>query len=298
MKFTNLHGLPAPMVQALSQGWPPSMNTLSVSSLIGPPRIRTLTMKHWGEMEEDVSGRLWALLGQGLHAALAEHAANKEILVEQGIKTMVKTPAGEILVSGRPDAYSAGVIDDYKITSVFSFLLGDKPEWENQLNVYAFLYRSAGFPVKELNIQAILRDWTESKSLSDADYPKIPFITVKVPLWTPEDAGIYVNQRVEFHLTHPMDPCSELERWAKPATFAVMKVGNKRALRLLETVDHAMAWAQEHNAKNPKDKLEIHERKGEYVRCARYCAVRQFCEVNPYTTPPSAEGETVWEELE
>jgi hypothetical protein len=261
-------------------------------------------MQHWEKMEDDVSSRLWALLGQGFHAALAEHAANKEILVEQGIKTEVVVDFGgrnlRIIVSGRPDAYTNGVIDDYKITSVFSFLLGDKPEWEYQLNTYAFLYRSAGFPVTGLNIQAILRDWIENKTLTDPEYPKIPFITVPIPLWTPEDAKKYVEQRVAFHLTHPMDPCSDLDRWARTNTYAVMKVGGKRALRVLDTVEDASKWAREYHEEKPKDKLEIHERKGEFVRCARYCPVRAFCDCNPYANPAPIESpeDAAWEELE
>lgn len=292
MKFTNLHNLPAPMVAALSGGWPPNPKTLSVSSLIGPPRIRTLLIRHWDRLEEDVSGRLWALLGTALHDVLASHASGKEVLAEQSIKTEV----GGILVSGRPDLYHDGIVDDYKITSVFSFLLGDKPEWTDQLNVYAFLFRSQGFPVTALNIHAILRDWVESKTLTDPEYPKIPFVTVPIDLWSIESAEEYVADRVARHLKYPMDPCSDKERWGKPPTYAVFKVGGKRALRVLDTAERAQEWGKEHQAEKPKDKLEIHERPGSFVRCERFCPVRAFCELNPYNNPAPEEAE--WEELQ
>lgn len=296
MRFTNIHSLPSAMVAALSDGWAPKVESLSVTALIGPPRIRTLTMEHWDSMEEDVSSRLWALLGQGLHATLASYAANREVLVEQAIKQKVDSGGGSIIVSGRPDSYESGVINDYKITSVFSFLLGDKPEWEYQLNTYAFLYRGAGFPVTGLNIQAILRDWVESKTLIDANYPKIPFLTVPIPLWTAEDAAQYVMQRVDLHLTHPMNPCSDAERWARPDTYAVFKKSGKRALRVLDTLEEAQKWGADHHAEKPKDDLEIQKRKGSFVRCERFCAVRKFCDCNPYVNPAQAESQN-WEEM-
>lgn len=280
------------MVAALSAGWRPKDDSISVTALIGPPRIRTLTMKHWDDLEEDVSARLWALLGQGLHGVLAEYAAKQEVLAEQGIRDEIDG----VVISGRPDFYDDGVIGDYKMTSVFSFLLGDKPEWTNQLNVYAHLFRSAGFPVRGLNVHAILRDFVESKSFTDPDYPKIPFTTVFIDLWSPGDCLDYIKLRVKMHVEAPMEPCSERERWARPNTFAVMREGGKRALRVLDTLPEAQVWGNEHHIAKPKDKLTIVERKGGFTRCERYCAVRGVCDCNPYNAP-ATESEGTWEEL-
>lgn len=300
MIFTNNHGLPAPMVVALSDGWKSDPMRISVTALIGPPRIRTLTMKHFDEITEDVSGRLWALLGQGLHHVLSQYSAKVGTLalVEHPMKTTVKHKCGSIIISGRPDIYEDGVIGDYKITSVYSFLLGSKQEWVDQLNCYAFLFRLEGRPVKELKIHAILRDWQESNSFKDPDYPKIPFSTVPIELWDDTVCREYVEKRVEKHMSTPMAECTPGDRWSKPTTFAVMKVDGKRALRVLDSLDEADNWGKEYHEANPKAKLEIHERPGEDVRCARYCSVSKFCDQCSYTNPAIPDGEQKWEDLE
>ena len=280
------------MYAALSSGWKPKSESISVSALIGPPRIRTLTIKHWDELVEDVSDRLWALLGQALHSTLEKHAAGG-VVAEMGIKATVDGT----VISGRPDFYDAGVVGDYKITSVFSFLLGIKEEWTTQLNFYAHLLRGSNLPVTALNIHAILRDWVENKTLTDKDYPKIPFVTVPVTLWTPDDCMAYIKDRVRRHISFPMDECSDAERWARATTYAVFKVGNKRALRVLDTLDGANKWGLEHHEKNPKDKLEIHERPGSFVRCERFCAVKSFCDINPYNNPAAEQSAEGWEAL-
>ena len=290
MKFTNNYNLPAPMVAAMSGGWKPKSESISVTSLIGPPRIRTLTIKHWDDLEDDVSNRLWALLGQGLHGVLADFADKKEVFAEEGIKATV---SGTV-ISGRPDLYDAGVISDYKITSVYSFLLGDKPEWERQLNVYAHMFRANDFPVTGLNIHAILRDFVESKAFTDPDYPKIPFAMVSVPLWSPGDCENYIKDQVRRHLDFPMDPCTDAEKWARSPTFAVSKVGGKRALRVLDTLREANQWGEKYHTEKPGVKLEIRERAGEFVRCNRYCLVRGVCDLNVYNNPTAEKG---WEEL-
>jgi hypothetical protein len=174
------------------------------------------------------------------------------------------------------------VISDIKVTSVYSFLLGEKPEWINQLNVYAWCYGKIGFNVSALRIDAILRDWMRSKTLRDPDYPPIPFMTVDIPIWDWPDAEQYIHDRVALHLeaerTMTAPVCTDEERWGKPTTYAVIKKGNKRAARVLDSMEAAQDWADF----NIGGKYEIQERPGSYTKCESYCLVRGICEHNPY----------------
>jgi len=287
MKITNEHNLPAPIYAALSQTRPPKAERLSATALIGSPLVRQLTLKHWDEIEEDATDRLWALLGQGVHSVLDKNTDADSFAEEKLV-----IPFNGIDVVCMSDNWKDGVISDYKVTSVFSFLLGEKIEWENQLNVYAWAWRRQGFITTKLVIHAILRDWSKGKTLSDPDYPKVPFISAPIKLWPAEQQEAYVAERVRLHL-EPAGECTSEEKWERPTTWAVMKEGRKSALRVLDSKDNAIVWAFDNGYTkeidfnlNPNQLgvsaqlnkgISIVERKGGCVKCEQYCNVRQFC---------------------
>jgi len=281
MKITNKYNLPEPIYRAISQVWPPQEGRISVSDLIAPPLILSLKKKYWDQLEEDASERLWALLGQGLHYVLQKHT-DGEYLSEERLKVEVYGTT----ITGRPDLYYKETIEDYKVTSVFSFLLGMKVEWEQQLNVYAFMFRHYGFKVDKLQISAILRDWIKNKAWFDKDYPSIPFQTIPVEIWTPERATAYVYDRIKAHKLNAEIPCTDIDRWKRPKKFAVKKAGTKRALAggIKDTKEDAERFAEEYLKKiaSRKVRLEIEERPEIFIRCKQYCIVRTVCPINPY----------------
>ncbi len=67
-----------------------------------------------------------------------------------------------------------------------------------------------------------------------------------------------------------VSPCTPEEWWERPTRFAVMKRGQKRAVRLYDTREEA-----EDNA--TKAGLYVEERPGSSVRCESYCRVASFC---------------------
>jgi hypothetical protein len=278
MQTLNAYNLPQSFVNVLSRNKLPVKGRYSVTDLIGPPLPRILKMKHWDALTEDIADKLWMLLGSSVHYILEKGSPDNSLSEEK-----IETQKDGITIVGMSDLYHNKKLEDYKVTSIYSFLLGDKPEWENQLNLYAWIYRVAlAFEVDGLNIHAILRDWVKSKAMNDPDYPPIPFQTIAVPLWESERAEHYVGERIALHRAaeeHGYAPCcTDEERWARPTTYAVVKKGNKRAARVLDNMDEAEQWA----AINMKDKYNIQERPGEYTKCASYCLVREVCEYNPY----------------
>ncbi len=279
MIISNIYNLPEAVYNTLVEAKPPVPGRYSVTDLINAPLQRILKMKHWPELTQDVSDMLWLLLGKATHYVL-EHGAPESAIAEEKLTI----PWSDTIVVGVADLYHNYTVEDYKITSVYAFLLGDKPEWERQLNIYAWIYRQLGFDVYDLLIRAILRDWVKTKALKDAEYPPIPFQTVRVPLWDASQASTYVEERIALHRAaeDTMDApcCTDEERWAKPTTYAVMKKGNKRAARVLDSMDAAETWAVLNL--DAKDKYEIQERAGEFTKCASYCLVRDVCPHNPY----------------
>ena len=247
MKLSNVYNLPEAMVNAMSNFQKPSKDVIRVSELINAPKQKELRIKHWNKIEEDVSERLWALLGNAVHYIL-EKGAPTDGFGEERLKAKI---AG-VTISGQSDLFHDGIVEDYKTTSVNSYTFGTKPEWIAQLNIYRWLWYKAGFKVKALKIHCILRDWIKSKAmLGDTtfkdgqrvpNYPPIPFVTIDIPMWTIEETEQYILNRICLHQMTPAPPCTDEEKWTRPTTYAIMEKGGKRAKRVLSTMGEAKLW--------------------------------------------------------
>lgn len=272
MKLTNRMQLPQPLVDAVANdGYTRGDADLSVTQLISPPRKIVLERAYADKIEEDVSDRIWSLMGQAIHTILER--ANSTGIAERRLSITVQG----MKISGGMDAYypATGLLCDYKTTSVYK-LLGDgvPVEWTEQQNIYAHMLRANGDTVSRIEVVAILRDWSKSKARLDPLYPQCQVATVLIPLWTPEKAAAFINDRVVLHkqaaLTLPQ--CTPDDRWERPGKFAVMKIGGKRAVRLYETE----AAAKDHASMEPN--LFVEPRPGESVRCMSYCSVSKHCD--------------------
>lgn len=188
----------------------------------------------------------------------------------------LKMQCDDLILQGTLDLRSAeGAIEDYKVTSAWSFVFG-KPEWEQQLNVYALLCEANGIPVKSLTINAFLRDWSERNFQQyKPDYPSRPFYQTTLPLWPLEKRKKFVIDRLADHKAG-MRPCTPEERWQKESSWAVVKAGQKRALRVLPSEDEAKKWMSEYPDKKSSS-VSIQYRPGACTRCDKYCMVRSVC---------------------
>ncbi len=278
MTITNNYDLPAPMYRALAHdGYMAGTKKadISVTTLIGPPKINQLKKRYSSEIVEDASDRVWALLGQSVHKVL-ELAGGEEELTEKRLYLEIN----DWTLTGQTDLYETGnkVISDFKVTSVFSFLLGGKSEWEAQINLNAMLWRSYGYEVNKGQIVAILRDWQASKAEFDKEYPQCAVHIVDIPLWDNEECLAYAADRIKLHQAAAAMPddtipcCDPKERWAKPDTFAIKKDGNKRAAKVCESLEEAENLLPTYGPKH-----SIEKRSGGDIRCERYCSVAPFC---------------------
>lgn len=287
MKITNRHNLPAPLYNAVKDVYPPKPGRLSVTRLIGSPYKAKLIEKYWDELEEDVIERIWALMGQAMDSVLTKYAPKHWIVQEK-----LEQEVNGIIVVGKVDYLDpeTGVLGDWKQTSVWSYILGGRSEWEKQLNIYDWLeVRKGGLyrQVNKLIAQRHFRDWSRRKAQQDSDYPPRQFMELELPRWSHVEQGEYVKKRVQLHLALNPPVCTPEERWEKPTTYAVMKKGRKSALRVLNELAFAKTWCidNEHAIFLPKQKgavqlnagIEIVKRLGECVHCKDYCIVRNHC---------------------
>jgi len=251
-----------------------------VTQLIDSPRVRILKTEHDNLIQEDASDMVWSVLGTAVHNMFGQHQPDGHIVEERLFAEVDNWVISGAVDLQRSEEDGTVTLLDYKCTSVWSVIYGKK-EWDRQLNFYAWLVEQNGeTKVSALSIVAVLRDWQRNRS-GEKNYPQAPIVIVDIPLWSRQDRDSYVRERVRLHdeaeflrLTgEPLPLCSDDERWKKPDTFAVKKEGNKRALRVLDSMQHAEEYMGE------KEGLAIEVREGRYTRCEdNWCRVAEWCD--------------------
>jgi hypothetical protein len=269
MNLTNIHGLPDALVNAIKNDPYTGGGDISVTKLIDAPQLRVLRKKYANLVVEDVSDRIWALMGQAVHTVLER--AGTSALVEERLYSTVDGWS----VSGQYDRLHLqdGVLQDWKVCSVYK-AKGDSG-WERQLNCLRWLAHKNGYEVSRLQVIAIFRDWKPSEAKRNPDYPQRNVAIIEVPVWTLQEAEEYVRQRVMLHKAAdaqdnpaPIE-CTEEERWYSGTSYALMKDGGKRAKRVV--------FIKEELGEIP-DGHYVEERPGVNRRCEGYCEVAPFCE--------------------
>jgi len=280
MKITNKMNLPESVVQAVrADPYDKGESRFSVTELLNPPIIRLLRTRHWDELEEDASDRIWALWGSIGHGVLERAASvdgnmefvEKRLTIERlGVKV-----SGQIDLCTMKDDFTQ-TITDFKTTSVYSVLdkPHGKPEWEQQLNLYAHICREHGIQVDNLEIIALLRDWRPSELKKKPGYPEKSVLAIEIPMWDNDRAEKFLMARLQAHLEadsfQQAPVCSPEERWERPPRWAIMKPGQQRAVKLYDSYGEAQSAR--------KEQQYVEKRPGEAIRCQSYCSVSRFCE--------------------
>lgn len=268
MKYTNKHNLPDAIVAAVqNDSYDAKHSDITATGLIDAPQRRSLIWKHKDKIQEDVSDRIWALLGQAVHHILERSESTAR--VEERLFAEVEGWT----ISGQFDRLLVGdqTLQDYKVTTVHK-AQGDGADWERQLNILRWLCHHNGIEVEKLQVVAILRDWSKSRATDDGTYPITNVVTITLPVWPLEVTGNYIRERVQMHqLARAGEnvPCTDEERWKKPDKYVVTKPGAARARKVCDSMEAAQAEVKDHEV--------IEVRKGAYLRCESYCEAAPFC---------------------
>ena len=190
------------------------------------------------------------------------------------------------VISGEADLWHEdGLLDDYKVTTVYTYqkaMEGDKSEWEQQLNIYAWLYGLHSMPVTKLRIVAILRDWKSSEVVKEG-YPDKQVKVVWYPLWPVEKTIAFVKERIALHQSveklndDELPECTDEEMWLKPEAWAVRKKGAAKASKVFKIQGPEGEQQAEAYAKEKGEAYEVEHRLGEATRCLRFCSAAPFC---------------------
>ena len=288
MKLTNKYSLPQTLINLHEKQRGEYAETkadadISVTQLIRSPRIDLLRKKHFSEMSEDISERLWAVLGTVIHKIM-EDGADEEHIAEENLFATIKGWK----VKGGIDVTKIGnrvAIIDYKFTKAYKYQKGDFLDWEEQLNCYAYLLREArGIYADELTVVMFVRDFAQGLAGTQKDYPAAPSIPVPIKLWTADEQLDFILKKVDEHQDarrafewgDPLPRCTDRDRWLYPGRYAVQKPDAARATKTFDEENEAKKYMQ--GMKTPSD-YEVVLRQKAPVRCSgNYCGVAKWCD--------------------
>jgi hypothetical protein len=280
MKITNKFNIPQTIINILDRPtYSKGKANLSVTQLLNSPKIVALTKKFEDEIEQDASDMVWSIFGSAVHNIL-EHGKDDNHIVEQRIH---KEYDGWH-ISGAIDLQVVnenGIdVKDYKTTTVWA-VMNEKIEWEVQLNIYAGLVEDVKkIPVTSVGIVAIIRDWNRRESTTREGYPEAPIKEIPIRLWPKEERDQYIANRIALHSAcefaietdGDLPDCTPDEMWEKQTTYAIKKIGNKRAFKVYETEKDAFEAIAD-----MEKTYEIEVRPGERTRCTNFCPVNTWC---------------------
>ena len=150
---------------------------------------------------EDVSDRVWAVMGQAVHTVLER--AGTSALVEERLFMDVNGWK----LSGQFDRLHVAdkTIQDWKVTTTYK-AQGDE-SWTRQLNILRMLAINNGHNIERLQVVAIFRDWQRSKAERDEKYPQSNVKIIEVPVWDNDFAMAYINERIQAHQVERRGRC-------------------------------------------------------------------------------------------
>ena len=314
--LTNKYGISDAIVKACMVDNHVTIGDISVTQLLDAPQVRILRKMH--DVEEDVSDRIWAMMGTAVHHVLElgeiESTEAKKLLeaAEVLMKHDQKKAADfmyKFVKENYPDAQdpdimtevtlsytlegmtfsgtfdrftiSKGLLDDYKNTSVWAYMNPEgRKKWDAQQNTYAFLLREHGYEVNASQITAIFRDFSAGKKF-EKGYPKKPIETFPIKLIDHGTMKKYLTKRIKLHQqaqNGDIPDCTTKEMWATSDTYAVSAPGRKRAIKVFDDEDMARAFVAGVGAKYKG--VYIEKRPGTAKRCDDYCAMKHVCPQN------------------
>jgi len=266
MSLTNEYGAPDVFVRAV-EGDPYTKGEadFSATELLKPPQIVRLTKEHKDSITTDVRDEWWKLLGKGVHNILEQYGEGR-------CEDRFFAECNGIKISGAIDMLVDGAVTDYKVTSVFTIQRGLKTDWEQQLNIYAWLLRQNDITATSLTIVGLCRDWIQSRAAVKRDYPQSPIVPIKVPLWRDERQDKFVEDRVRVHTMENTLPCTPEERWARGG-YTVLGGGLKP--RSFDSLSEAANYINQ--KEKPGRAFSIQEGGAKFVRCESWCSISDHC---------------------
>lgn len=284
MKLTNklgLHKVFKKAIEMTALDYVPVERDFGVTELLQPARVAVLTKTFDSSLEEDAHDKRNALYGSAFHnlmqrAALVTCGSTSQ--VEKSLSAKVEVDGTEYTIAGTPDLIENGVITDWKTCKVWKIVNQDFLEWEQQLNMYAWLAGKNSCKINDLQVVSFILDWSAAAARRNKDFPPTGVVTIPFNKWDLHLTESFIKRRVREHVKarEVLPLCTDEEIKRKPTVYAVTKVGASRATKLCSSMEEAQDFI-ERTANQTQ--MEIQVRPGELIRCDSFpCPARTVCE--------------------
>jgi len=283
MEYTNASNLPPAIQRAVANDpYSSKGSNISATRLIAPPRIRVLEMRNWDLLKEDVSDKIFALLGQSVHHVIERSKQRVDLSERRLFYKDDKITNGWTLSGSFDYLERGGRLIDFKVTSAYAVKGAlENPNFLCRKNQKDLTSYGKPIKVKSLNIMAILRDWSKLQVMRDDRYPRKQVAMIPIRRWTPEEQEDYIQARIKLHQdsekSSKLPLCTAKERWRKEDSHALMVDGRKSAKRVLPTREEMDQYIKANKMVEGQG-CKVVFRKGEDTRCMHYCRVNEFCD--------------------
>lgn len=317
--YSNQAGVPLSMAVFLAtdtyDGKEP--NTLSATTLLKPIRQVVLAARVPEEHAiVDVLSLVKSRMGTAIHDSIekawTEHyqASMKSLGYPQRVidKVVVNPPADTDLtdlipvyleirsykdvqglrVSGKFDFVADGRLEDFKSTSVNTWIKGNKSEdYVLQGSIYRWLNPEI-VTQDVMAIQFVFTDWSIGRSKADPNYPPRQTMQKTFQLMSLKETDVYVNRRIQtlnFYWDAPeedLPECTDKELWRSDPEWKYYKNPNKtsRSTKNYKVADygsHVAAKSAAYQRLSDDGNVGmVKEVPGQVMAC-RYCPAYPVC---------------------
>ena len=264
MEITNTSGISLPLavwLAADSYDFTPDEYSISATSLLRPIRQTLLERRLTTETKQvpDVSDFIAARMGHSLHDGIerAWRGDYKDALKRLGypqklIESVVINPTtveqGQVpiyleqrsqrefkgyKVSGKFDMILDGEINDFKSTSVYTYINGTNDQkYIQQGSIYRWLNPDK-VTKDHMVIQFIFTDWSRAQSKSNQNYPEQRIVSKTYPLMDIAETESFIAERLmqieKFKKTPQRDlpRCSDKDLWRGDTVYKYFSDPNK-----------------------------------------------------------------------
>jgi len=252
----------------------------SVTQFNDPANMTLLKNRHKDEIVKDVSDLYAIILGVGFHL-LCEETLGKEAMYITEERRFIEI--GGKIVSGQFDLYipEEKLLIDFKVTKASSYMYGTRqPQYDMQMNLNRYILQAHGLQVDKMQIVELYRDFDKASVTRNSKYPLSAFNIIDCNFMT--DAAIehtllqYIQDynQISQLPDDKLPVCSSDDRWERDHKYAVMKHGNKRAIRVFDNQNEANTYR---DLNCNLEETYIEHRPATPTRCLDWCEVNKYC---------------------
>ena len=310
-QYTNQLQIPLALAVFLaSDDYDYETGVISATSLIKP--VRQLILPKRMKPEEiviDISSLVSSRMGSSIHSGIEKAWLNPvpalkalgypkkvwgNILINPTKEVLAQNPNAipvymeqraykEILgfkVSGKYDFVAEGKVQDFKSTSVYTYM--------NQTNVEKYILQGSIYrwlnpdiiTEDTMMVHYIFTDWSKASALQNKDYPQSRVLTQRLKLLSVQETEQYIlNKLTEYkhHLNSPENEiphCSEEDLWRKDSVWKYYRDPSKMTGRSTKNFDNRHdAYIRLAEDGNVGIVVEV---RGQVNAC-KYCAAFNIC---------------------